>query len=187
MSRVMIREETGVSIDCTANVGSLSGKIECYQDGVWMPSLADTIETHTSLKQTFLIRKSQTVFCCSSTLAEYKLRCECNDTGLYIADDVSNDPCPPLSENYNNASLFPLLQKTNQSNYYSTMTSSIPLNTKKCNSNKCVPVVIHSIAVPIEVILLILSLFFHYKIKTKIRKNNGKDPPIPLRIKYITT
>ncbi|XP_030841733.1 uncharacterized protein LOC115924106 [Strongylocentrotus purpuratus] len=169
-----------VSIDCTANVGSLSGKIECYQGGVWMPSLTDPIETVTLLTQTILIRKSQPVFCCSSTLDEYKLRCECNDTGLYKADDDINDPCPPLE--ITTMAHFPTLTENNQSDYYSTMMSSIPINTKHCISTKCVN--IHSIFWPIEVIVLILSLFFHYKIKTKIRNNNNndKDPPIPLQL-----
>ncbi|XP_030840407.1 uncharacterized protein LOC115923572 [Strongylocentrotus purpuratus] len=168
-----------VSIDCTANVGSLSGKIECYQDGVWMPSLTDPSETGTLLKQTILIRKSLPVFCCSSTLDEYKERCECNDTGLYIADDDSNDPCPPLE-----ITTMPLLSTVTQSNqsvYYFSMVTSIPINTETCNSNKWV--IIESILLPIYAIVLILSLFFHYKIKTKIRNNrNVKDPPIPLHL-----
>ncbi|XP_030840410.1 uncharacterized protein LOC115923575 [Strongylocentrotus purpuratus] len=164
------------SIDCTAQVGSLSGKIECYQDGLWMPLLTDTIETHTSLQQTILIRKSLPVFCCSSTLDEYKLRCECNDTCLYKAEGDSNDPCPSSSET---TTMPPLstLTENNQSDYYSTVTSSVPLHTRNCNSNKCV--MIHLILLPIELTLLFSALFFHYKMKTRIRNNkDGKYPPL---------
>ncbi|XP_030840408.1 uncharacterized protein LOC115923573 isoform X1 [Strongylocentrotus purpuratus] len=179
----VVSEDKGgdwVSIDCTANIGSLSGEFECYQDGVWMPPLSDPSHTNTLLKQTILIKKSQPVFCCSSTLDEYKERCECKDTGLYITDDVSNNPCPPLSE-ITTMPLLSTLTENNQSDYYSTMTSSIPINTKHCKSNK--GVIILLILLPIEVIVLILSLFFHYKIKTKIRNdNNGKDRPIPLQL-----
>ncbi|XP_063954918.1 uncharacterized protein LOC135153928 [Lytechinus pictus] len=80
-----------VSIDCTAKTGTLPGKIECYQNNEWMPSLTDPIENHITLKQTILIRKSQPAFCCSSLLNGNKSRDECDDTALFQHDDRSND------------------------------------------------------------------------------------------------
>ncbi|XP_030842202.1 uncharacterized protein LOC115924258 [Strongylocentrotus purpuratus] len=152
-----------VSIDCTANVGSLSGKIECYQDGVWMPSLTDPSETVTLLTQTILIRKSLPVFCCSSFLDEKKERCECKDTGLFITDDDSNDPCPPLE-----ITTMPLpttLTENNQSDYYSNMTSSIPINMETCNFDS----IQFIISITIESIVLILVFVMVYKMIKRVR------------------
>ncbi|XP_041462679.1 uncharacterized protein LOC121413792 [Lytechinus variegatus] len=86
-----------VSIDCTAKTGSLPGKIECYQDGEWMPPLTGPIETHITLKQTILIRKSQPAFCCSSFLNGNKSRDECDDTGLFLEGTRSNDLSATIS------------------------------------------------------------------------------------------
>ncbi|XP_063961802.1 uncharacterized protein LOC135155706 [Lytechinus pictus] len=82
-----------VEVDCTANAGSLPGKIECYQDGLWMPPLTDPVEIGSLVIQTFLIRKSQPVFCCSSALKVYKSSCECDDTVLFEEESSNKDPC----------------------------------------------------------------------------------------------
>ena len=165
-----------VSIDCTANVGSLSGKIECYQDGVWMPSLTDPSETVTLLTQTILIRKSLPVFCCTSTLDEYKERCECNDTCLYKADDDSNDPCPPLEI----TTMPPLstLTENNQSDYYSTMTSSIPINMETCNFDS----IQFIIFITIESIVLILVFVMVYKMIKRVRNTTEVRKYTPLTL-----
>nr|XP_054759873.1 uncharacterized protein LOC129266010 [Lytechinus pictus] len=86
-----------VAVNCTANVGSLPGRIGCYQNGLWMPPFTEPTEKDFLLKQTILIQKSQPGFCCSSTLNEYKERCECLDTALFL-DDSSTiiDPCPTI-------------------------------------------------------------------------------------------
>ncbi|XP_063967699.1 uncharacterized protein LOC129279587 [Lytechinus pictus] len=82
-----------VEVDCTADAGSLSGKIECYQNGLWMPHLTDPVVRGSLLKQTILIRKSQPALCCSSAFNVYKSRCECNDTVLFQNEYHGKDPC----------------------------------------------------------------------------------------------
>lgn len=69
-----------MSLQCVAQVGSISGKIDCYQNGDRMPSLTRPIETNTSLKQTILIKNSNIVYCCSATFRQPKQMCECSDT-----------------------------------------------------------------------------------------------------------
>nr|XP_054771662.1 uncharacterized protein LOC129279585 [Lytechinus pictus] len=85
-----------VAIGCTANAGSLPGKIECYQNGLWMPRLTVPSLRGSLLKQTIIIRKSQSAFCCSSALNVYKSRCECNDTLLFQDEFRRKDPCPTI-------------------------------------------------------------------------------------------
>ena len=98
-SCVKVQDRGGdwVAIDCTANIGNLAGKIECYQNGQKVTPLSHPVENDSSVTENFLIRKSQPAFCCSSTLNEYTDRCECNDAALNLADGDSNDPCPPSS------------------------------------------------------------------------------------------
>ncbi|XP_063962732.1 uncharacterized protein LOC135155983 [Lytechinus pictus] len=96
----VVDEDNGgkwVSVDCRAKTGSLPGKIECYQNGEWMPSLTEPIKTHITLKQTILIRKSQPAFCCSSILNGNKTRDECDDTALFQHDARSNDSSATVS------------------------------------------------------------------------------------------
>ncbi|XP_041469371.1 uncharacterized protein LOC121419119 [Lytechinus variegatus] len=97
----MVGEDKGgewVAVNCTANVGSLPGRIGCYQNGLWMPPLTDPTETDSLLKQTILIQRSQPAFCCSSTLNEYKERCKCHDTALFLDDSSTTvDPCPTIT------------------------------------------------------------------------------------------
>nr|XP_054761031.1 uncharacterized protein LOC129267337 [Lytechinus pictus] len=85
-----------VAVDCTANAGSLPGKIECYQDGLWMPPLTKPTETGSLLKQTLLVRKSQPVFCCSSIRQVDKSRCACDNCALFLQKINSTDPCPTV-------------------------------------------------------------------------------------------
>nr|XP_054762056.1 uncharacterized protein LOC129268537 [Lytechinus pictus] len=73
-----------VGVDCTANAGTIPGKIECYQNGLWMPSLNDPTVVDSLLKQTILILESQPAFCCTSPWHEFIDRCECNDTALFL-------------------------------------------------------------------------------------------------------
>ncbi|XP_041474052.1 uncharacterized protein LOC121422890 [Lytechinus variegatus] len=86
----------GVEVENTANAGSLPGKIKCYEDGLWIPPSNEPIETD-SLKQKILNRKSEPAFCCSSTLDEYKSRCECKDTVLFEEESSHKDPCPTIT------------------------------------------------------------------------------------------
>ncbi|XP_063967024.1 uncharacterized protein LOC135156943 [Lytechinus pictus] len=98
-ARCVLGEDYGrgwVEVDCTANAGSLPGKIECYQNGLWMPHLTDPVLTGPLLKQTILIRKSQPAFCCSSALNANKSSCECDDTLLYQDVYQRKDPCPTI-------------------------------------------------------------------------------------------
>nr|XP_054762043.1 uncharacterized protein LOC129268521 [Lytechinus pictus] len=80
-----------VGVDCTVNAGSIPGKIECYQNGLWMPLLNDPTVVVSLLKQTLLILKSKPAFCCFSPWHEYRERCECNDTALFL-DGTSEKP-----------------------------------------------------------------------------------------------
>ncbi|XP_030842209.1 uncharacterized protein LOC105445862 [Strongylocentrotus purpuratus] len=161
----VVSDEKGgdwVSIDCTANVGSLSGEIECYQDRVWMPPLSDPIETRTLLKQTILIRKSQPVFCCSSTLIEYKERIECNDTALYLAGNNSTYPSP-LTSTATTRTLNDITETTETQSY---MVSNTTISMKE---NYVTSVIIHSVFVCIEVILLLFIVSLIYKKKKGFR------------------
>ncbi|XP_041461355.1 uncharacterized protein LOC121412644 [Lytechinus variegatus] len=76
-----------VSVQCVAPVGSMSGKIDCYQDGNKLDSLTRPFESNASLKQTLLIKHSSFVYCCSTTFVQPKHRCECTDT---VIDPVEN-------------------------------------------------------------------------------------------------
>ncbi|XP_054763948.2 uncharacterized protein LOC129270619 [Lytechinus pictus] len=120
----VVGEEKGrgwVSIDCTASAGSLPGAIECYQNGVWIHPYPTEIDA--PLNQTFLIRKAQSTFCCSFSFGEYKERCQCNDTSLYLSDGDINDPCPtPVEMTTEQTTVI----QYNQSNEHSTSTASIP-------------------------------------------------------------
>ncbi|XP_041471908.1 uncharacterized protein LOC121421299 [Lytechinus variegatus] len=85
-----------VEVDCTANAGTIPGKIECYQNGLWMPPLSDPTVVDSLLKQTILILKSQPAFCCTSPWQEYRERCECNDTALFLDGTTSEKQCSTI-------------------------------------------------------------------------------------------
>ncbi|XP_030841031.1 uncharacterized protein LOC115923820 [Strongylocentrotus purpuratus] len=177
-----VSEEKGgdwVSIDCTAKVGSLSGKIECYQDGVWIPPLTDPTETDTTLKQKINITTNQPVFCCSSALTEYKERCECNDTALYLDDAISSDPCPTISTETSTISidktqdLGEKSQSSNTSNY--TLTS----HTTSTNANKMykpflIAIIIYYITIANLIRMFIRNAIHFYQLRQE-RKNNSND------------
>ncbi|XP_063962224.1 uncharacterized protein LOC129270371 [Lytechinus pictus] len=158
-----------VLVDCTANSGSLPGKINCYQNGLWMAPLTTPIETDSLLKQTILIKKSEPTFCCSCTLDEYKSICECNDTILFQADGSSHDPCTASTESevttYRHT-------PSPENDTHSTFT---PTELKECNPNKGV-VAILSVSFTIS-LLLIFILLVYFRIKIKTIDNENQDPP----------
>ncbi|XP_054763738.2 uncharacterized protein LOC129270370 [Lytechinus pictus] len=151
-----------VAVDCTANAGSLRGKIECYQNGLWMPSLTDPVEIGSLLKQTFLTRKSQPAFCCSSSVFEDKPRCECNDTSLNQNDNDSNHPCPLSSES--STMYHPsIVIENNPSDNYTTTLSTPTNNTREYNYKK--EVIALSFFLSLIILLLIFSLICLYKMR----------------------
>nr|XP_054753647.1 uncharacterized protein LOC129259378 [Lytechinus pictus] len=89
-----------VALDCVAPVGSLSGQIDCYQNGEKMPPLTSPLETFKHLKQTIIAKKTSPVFCCTSSQRNVREMCECNDFVWDLADDKNlssmMDPCGPL-------------------------------------------------------------------------------------------
>nr|XP_054753646.1 uncharacterized protein LOC129259377 [Lytechinus pictus] len=89
-----------VTLDCVAPVGSLSGQIDCYQNGEKMPPLTSPVETFQHLKQTILAEKTYPVFCCTSSQRNVRDMCECNDFKWDLANDKNLssmiDPCSPI-------------------------------------------------------------------------------------------
>nr|XP_054763948.1 uncharacterized protein LOC129270619 [Lytechinus pictus] len=153
-----------VSIDCIASAGSLPGEIECYQNGDWLHPYSTYNKIDTPLNQTFLIRKAQPTFCCSFLLGEYKERCQCNDTSLYLADGDINDPCPPpvkMTTNQTTATQY------NQSYQYSTTTSSIPTE-KYRNTDQ---VILWSGSISIAVLLLLACFGLYCHMKKNMKRN----------------
>ncbi|XP_054753619.2 uncharacterized protein LOC129259350 [Lytechinus pictus] len=126
-----------VSLDCQANAGSLPGKIECYQTGVWMPTLAGPTETGSSLKQSILIRQSGPVFCCSSLIHEDRDMCECKDTSHYLSDGDYIDPCPTPSPTFPESTtmLIPSTFTENNQSDYSFVTPSTPVKMEEGYDN----------------------------------------------------
>ncbi|XP_041474549.1 uncharacterized protein LOC121423282 [Lytechinus variegatus] len=156
-----------VVVDCTANAGTIPGKIECYQEGLWMPPLTDPVESGSLLGQFILIRKSEPAFCCSSSLFEDKPRCECNDTSLNLDDNHSNHPCPLPSETL--TTYHPsIVTENNPSNNYSTTMSTPPNKMRECNYKKTV--ITLSFFMCLNSFLLIFSLFCLYKYKMRIHE-----------------
>nr|XP_054763675.1 uncharacterized protein LOC129270304 [Lytechinus pictus] len=99
-----------VALDCTALVGSVSGWVDCYQNGEKMPPRTDPNETNKYLKQTILAKKTLPVFCCSSTWEHTKDVCECNDFQWDLSNNKNMtsiiDPCgPPTTISVTNAKL----------------------------------------------------------------------------------
>ncbi|XP_063961046.1 uncharacterized protein LOC129268537 [Lytechinus pictus] len=155
-----------VGVDCTANAGTIPGKIECYQNGLWMFPLNDPTVVDSLLKQTFLILESQPAFCCSSPWHEYRERCECNDTALFL-DDTSEKPCLTIStttrEVTNNVQSF---ESTSEP---SSITTTSITDTQKDD-------IIISLSV-IIIIMMLINLFFIYKFRKKYNdhRNTGRS------------
>ncbi|XP_030830397.1 uncharacterized protein LOC115919905 [Strongylocentrotus purpuratus] len=169
-SCVEVQDKGGdwVSIDCTAIIGNLAGKIECYQNGQKVTPLSHPVENDSSVTESFLIRKSQPAFCCSSTLNEYTDRCECNDDALNLADGDSNDPCPPSSI-ITTRPLISIVTENNQAD--SIGVSYTPINMKEYNKcNECV--IIQSVHFSIEVVLFLLGVCVWYRKRAKTTRNH---------------
>nr|XP_054753617.1 uncharacterized protein LOC129259348 [Lytechinus pictus] len=165
-----------VSLDCQANAGSLPGKIECYQNGVWMPTLTGPTETGSSLIQSILIRQSGPVFCCSSLIDEDRERCECKDTSHYLSDGDYIDPCPTPSPTFPESTTVLILSnftESNQSDQYSSLTPSTPIQMKESKGNRR----ISDLAIAFLVLMVILFfvviglVVFILKTKNKCDKN----------------
>nr|XP_054763682.1 uncharacterized protein LOC129270310 [Lytechinus pictus] len=101
MNNDMIMEGDWVALDCIAPVGSISGWIDCYQNGEKMPSRTDPTETNKYLKQTILAKKKLPVFCCTSTWEHTRDICECTDFQWDLANNKNLisfiDPCGPTT------------------------------------------------------------------------------------------
>ena len=164
-SCVKVQDRGGdlVSIDCTANIGNLAGKIECYQDGQKVTPLSHPVDNDSSVTENFLIRKSQPAFCCSSTLNEYKDRCECDDDALNLADGDSNDPCPPSSI-ITTRPLISIVTENNQADSTGVF-SSTPINMNERKSKE--KLIAHSILFFLQLLLLLSVLVILIK-KTNV-------------------
>ncbi|XP_041470124.1 uncharacterized protein LOC121419732 [Lytechinus variegatus] len=166
-----------VAVDCTANAGSLPGKIECYQDGLWMPPLTKPIETGSLLKQTLLIRKSQPVFCCSSIRQEDKSRCACDDCALFLQNIHSTDPCPtePIVTKIPTIStIISTKNKYKPTDVAAIMMSTVfvlSTSTNEMKNTRKEPkaVIIYSLIIPAAIISFILIIYF---VRNKASRGN---------------
>ena len=78
-----------ITLKCTADAGTLSGKVECYQN---VTKILD-IQIFKDFRQTIQIKKTTLpVFCCASLSSQVIDRCMCNDT--VYPPDTNQDPCP---------------------------------------------------------------------------------------------
>nr|XP_054759472.1 uncharacterized protein LOC129265509 [Lytechinus pictus] len=154
-----------VAVNCTANVGSLPGRIGCYQNGLWMFSLTDPTVKESLLKQTILIQKSQPAFCCSSTLNEYKERCKCHDTALFL-DDSSTiiDPCPTITTQ---TSISTTAYTSSHPNDLSTRaTMNYPIKNHKSDLT-------YILVALLVIALFVVCLIFFYKQRKLSRANSS--------------
>nr|XP_054753616.1 uncharacterized protein LOC129259347 [Lytechinus pictus] len=170
-----------VSLDCQANAGSLPGKIECYQNGVWMPSLAGPNENEYLLKQTILIRQSGPVFCCSSLIDEVRERCECKDTSHYLSDGDYIDPCPTPSPTFPESTtvLSPsTFTESNQRDQYSSLTPSTPIQMKETKGNQSISdlAIVFLVLMVISLVVVIVLVVYVLKTKNKCDKNTNHPP-----------
>nr|XP_054753615.1 uncharacterized protein LOC129259346 [Lytechinus pictus] len=167
-----------VSLDCQANAGSLQGKIECHQNGVWMPSLAGPTETGSLLKQTILIRQSGPVFCCSSLIDEVRERCECKDTSHYLSDVDYIDPCPTPSPTFPESKtvlIHSTFTESNQSDQYSTLATSPPIQMKESKCNQSISDLAITFLVLMVILLVVVIVLVVFILKTKSAKNTVKE------------
>lgn len=85
-------------LSCTASSDSLSGYIQCYQNGETVPPKTPPVETNGTLHQTIWVRSNPNpVFCCSTTPDSPVDRCQCKN---YVWDPssgeksiITTDPC----------------------------------------------------------------------------------------------
>nr|XP_054753610.1 uncharacterized protein LOC129259341 [Lytechinus pictus] len=169
------------SLDCQANAGSLPGKIECYQTGVWMPSLAGPTETGYLLKQSILIRQSGPVFCCSSLINEVREKCECKDTSHYLSDGDYIDPCPTPSPTFPESTtmLIPsTFTENNQSDQHSSLAPSTPIRMKESKGNRSILDLAITFLVLMVILLVVVIVLVVYVLKTKNKcDKNTNDLP----------
>ena len=97
------------AIECTARAGMHSGWIECYQDGERVPPITAPIQNTTTLVQKYWMKKTVPIFCCSSTHAEPKEKCECFDWYFDPLNKTSKESvinsslCPTTKQTYEKA------------------------------------------------------------------------------------
>ncbi|XP_054762048.2 uncharacterized protein LOC129268526 [Lytechinus pictus] len=158
-----------VAVDCTANAGSLTGKVECFQNGLLMPKLTDPALTGSLLKQTIIIRKSQPAFCCYFALNVNKSRCECDDTVLFQDGNHRKDPCPTITTQMSTESMY---QKADNLMITTSLNSKdYPLsstNAMKITRNEVNAILIYSfvcmISVCIYSIVIVIIKYTYYKL-----------------------
>nr|XP_054753612.1 uncharacterized protein LOC129259343 [Lytechinus pictus] len=170
-----------ISLDCQANAGSLPGKIECYQTGVWMPSLAGPTETGSLLKQSILIRQLGPVFCCSSLIDKGRERCECKDTSHYLSDGDYIDHCPTPSPTFPESTtmLIPsTFTENNQSYQHSSLAPSTPIQMKESKGNQSISdwAIAFLVHVVISLVIDIVLVVYILKTKNKCNRNTNDLP-----------
>nr|XP_054763743.1 uncharacterized protein LOC129270375 [Lytechinus pictus] len=165
-----------MAVDFTAPLGSIGGKIECYQGGEWMPPLSEPTETDALLKQTILIRKSHPVFCCSSVFNEDKDICACNDTALYLEPSSSNTPCPtvprkiPTTSRYRSPGASEITLSVTSTNYIQSTSTKFQDACNKSPHNLKMALIIS----PIVMVIVVMILFLLYKRRQKCSNNNNR-------------
>ncbi|XP_041473802.1 uncharacterized protein LOC121422701 [Lytechinus variegatus] len=166
-----------MAVKFTAPVGSIGGKIECYQGGEWMPPLSEPTETDVLLKQTILIRKSHPVFCCSSVFYEEKDICACNDTALYLEPSSSNTPCPTVprkipkatTSRYRSPEAVEITLSVTSTNYIQSTSTKSQDASKNIQHNLKIAIII---LVIILVIMLTIIAILLFKLRQKRNNNN---------------
>nr|XP_054762135.1 uncharacterized protein LOC129268632 [Lytechinus pictus] len=171
--------EEWVGVDCTASAGTIPGKIECYQNGIWMFPLNDPTVVDSLLKQTILILESQAAFCCSSPWHEVIDRCECNDTALFLDGTMSENPCPTIEIQISTTTL------TNNVPTFESTSKSTAMTTTSINDTPEHGILKHEIIFTIS--LLVATIIIHsflifiwwQKKKNSCRNTkNGSQSPI---------
>ncbi|XP_041461816.1 uncharacterized protein LOC121413144 [Lytechinus variegatus] len=167
-----------VSLDCQANAGSLPGKIECYQTGVRMPSLAGPTETGSLLEQSILIRQSGPVFCCSSLIDEVRERCDCKDTSHYLSDGDYIDPCPTPSPTFPGSTtmLIPSTFIENNQSDYSLVTPSTLIKMEEDYDNVRL-IFLSSLGLASMLLYIFLVCVYKCNPARKSNSNSSNDPP----------
>ncbi|XP_063958015.1 uncharacterized protein LOC129266010 [Lytechinus pictus] len=159
-----------VAVNCTANVGSLPARIECYQNDLWMPTLTEPTVKESLLKQTILIQKSQTAFCCSTILNENKERCKCNDTALFLDDNSTIiDPCPTISTQ---TSISTTVYRNSHPNDLSTTATATTIHYKIKNQKSYL--ILYILVALLVIALFVVCVTFFYK-QRKISQANRSN------------
>lgn len=73
-------------IQCKASAGMDMGWMECYQKGERVPPFSGPVQNTTTLLQDLWIKKNVPVFCCTSSYAFNRDKCNCTD---FYLDPVS--------------------------------------------------------------------------------------------------